>query len=254
MNMYAEPAVRLGDKTFMIILNSVTFTHIVIYLILAYRQLNKNRTRENSTRQLESIRVKYYRWLKKILLALFGCWVIWAFMAFSLDNVLLEFSVMPAIFSILIYIMGYSGLVQPELFTGKEKAQAVKYESSKLTPEKKKIFLKKLQQAIEEEKCYIDENLTLQNLSRLLDIPANYLSQIINEEFSQNFPDFINNHRIRDARELLQDPRNNHLSILGIAYEVGFNSKSAFYNAFKKHTGMSPSAFLKSQNQRMINR
>lgn len=251
-NMYADPAVRLGDRTFMIILNSVTFTHIVIYLILSYRLLGKGQTREDVTspKLLESIRVKYYRWLKKILVALFMCWVIWALIAFSLDNVLVEFSVMPAIFSILIYVMGYFGLVQPELFTGKEKRQAAKYESSKLSAEKRQVFLRRLRRAVTEEKCYADESLTLQHLSKLLDIPANYLSQIINEEFNQNFPDFINGYRIRDAQELLQDPRTNHLSILGIAYEVGFNSKSTFYTAFKKHTGMTPSEFLKSQTPR----
>jgi len=236
--MYSDPSVRIGNRIFMVLLNLVTFTHILIYFVVAYRLLIKASSSPDV--RLTSLRKSYYQGIKTILKALGIIWLIWVYIAFFLDNVLLEFSIMPAIFSIMIYALGYWGVRQPELFTLKEK-----YESSVLTQKKKDIYLEKLQQAMTVEKLHHDENITLQSIAKTLSIPANYLSQTINEEFDQNFPDFINTHRIDEAKELLKDPIKSYLSILGIAYEVGFNSKSVFYTAFKKHTGMSPSQFQK---------
>ena len=77
----------------------------------------------------------------------------------------------------------------------------------------------------------------------MTNIPQNYLSQVINETFNCNFYDFINGHRIKEAIPILTDPKRQHLSILEILYDVGFNSKSTFYSAFAKETGMTPKAY-----------
>src|SRR4030095_13495565 len=86
---------------------------------------------------------------------------------------------------------------------------------------------------------------TLQKLAKTLAISPHHLSQIINEQLNQNFFDFINYHRIEEAKRMLVDPARPHYSILAISEEVGFNSKSAFNAAFKKHTDMTPSEFRK---------
>jgi AraC-like DNA-binding protein len=99
---------------------------------------------------------------------------------------------------------------------------------------------------MEKERPYTDGNLTLQKLAKALAMPANHLSQIINEQLNQNFFDFINYHRIEEAKRMLVDPARKHYSILAISEEVGFNSKSAFNAAFKKHTDMTPSEFRKA--------
>jgi AraC-like DNA-binding protein len=98
---------------------------------------------------------------------------------------------------------------------------------------------------MKEERPYIESNLTLQKLAKALAMPPHHLSQIINEQLNQNFFDFINYHRIEEAKRMLIDPARKHYSILAISEEVGFNSKSAFNAAFKKHTDMTPSEFRK---------
>jgi AraC-like DNA-binding protein len=72
--------------------------------------------------------------------------------------------------------------------------------------------------------------------------------QVINEKTKFNFNDYINTYRIEVAKELLISPENNKLTIDTIAEKAGFNSKSPFYIAFKKHSGMTPKSFIQLQN------
>ncbi|MGE0077820.1 MAG: tetratricopeptide repeat protein [Bacteroidales bacterium] len=103
------------------------------------------------------------------------------------------------------------------------------------------INLKKL---IHQQKVYLDSNLTLEKLATMLDTNRTYLSRFINEHYQSNFTNFINDFRIKESCELLSHPENAKFSIEGIAKEVGFNSKSAFNNAFKRFTGLTPSYYI----------
>ena len=96
---------------------------------------------------------------------------------------------------------------------------------------------------MEQERPFTDGDLTIQKLADKLSIPAPHLSQTINERLGKSFPDFINSYRIEEAKKKLLDPALKHLSILGIAEEVGFSSKSSFNSVFKKITGITPSEF-----------
>ena len=98
---------------------------------------------------------------------------------------------------------------------------------------------------MQEEKLYIDVELTLQNLAERLGISPGYLSRIINEKENKNFFEFINAYRIQEVKEKLVDEEYGHYSILGIALESGFKSKSTFNTVFKKLTGQTPSAYQK---------
>ena len=86
----------------------------------------------------------------------------------------------------------------------------------------------------------------LQKLAARLSIPPQHLSQVVNEQLNQNILDYINTHRVEEAKRRLADPARKHLSILAIAEEVGFNSKSSFNSVFKKYTNITPSEFRKS--------
>ncbi len=120
-----------------------------------------------------------------------------------------------------------------------------KYKSSTLDPEKAEEYLKKLFYLLEVEKVYRDENISLHLLSEKLSISIHHLSQIINEKMNKNFIGLINGYRVEEAKKRLLEPPPPHLSILGIAFEVGFNSKAAFNRAFKKFTGLTPSEYRK---------
>jgi len=96
---------------------------------------------------------------------------------------------------------------------------------------------------MEAEKPFTDGDLTIQKLADKLSIPPHHLSQTINERLGQTFSDFINSYRVTEAKQRLLDPSLKHLSVLGIAIEVGFNSKSSFNSVFKRYTQMTPSEF-----------
>ena len=155
--------------------------------------------------------------------------------------------------SVLMYAIGYMGLRQPEIFAGASRpdpasgeAEKQKYEKSTLTPENAEASLQKLQQAMEAQKPHLDSDLTLARLAGLLAISSHHLSQIINERLGENFFEFVNRHRVEEARKMLVDEEHFHLNISAIGFDAGFNSVSAFNAAFKKHAGMTPSQYRKS--------
>ncbi|WP_053002453.1 helix-turn-helix domain-containing protein [Kordia jejudonensis] len=105
------------------------------------------------------------------------------------------------------------------------------------------LYYKKICVLMEEEKRYRDPEIKLATLSKEINISANYLSQLINTLSGHNFSDFVNSYRIEEIKAKLLHPAFAEYPVLSIGLEAGFNSKSAFYNSFKKHTGMSPTVF-----------
>ncbi|MFT5890843.1 MAG: AraC-like DNA-binding protein [Dokdonia sp.] len=96
------------------------------------------------------------------------------------------------------------------------------------------------------EKPYLDPDLNLSTLSRKLKMSRSQLSEVINEGFGKNFNDFVNSYRVEAVKQMLQDGKQKQLSLLGIAYECGFNSKATFNRVFKKIAHTSPTEFLNS--------
>ena len=74
-------------------------------------------------------------------------------------------------------------------------------------------------------------------------MPSHHLSRVINEEFGVNFFEFVNQYRIEEVKSMIRNPKFDNYSLLGIAYESGFNTKSAFNRVFKKLTGTTPSNY-----------
>ncbi len=106
--------------------------------------------------------------------------------------------------------------------------------------------LQKLKKHMEEKEPYLNPSLTIQDISDDLEITSRELSVLINHKLGQHFFDFINSYRIEHAKNILKDATKTKVTILEILYEVGFNSKSSFNTAFKKHVGMTPTEFRKS--------
>jgi AraC-like DNA-binding protein len=136
--------------------------------------------------------------------------------------------------------MVYLGLKRPEIFH-----QGQKYQLSPLRDADKELYREKLTSLMQTEKPYLNPALSLAEIAQKLDVAPRYVSQIINESFRQNFHDFVNKHRIEESKRLLAQ-QNQNLNILGIALEAGFNSKSAFNKAFKKHTLTTPKEYKKN--------
>ncbi len=120
-----------------------------------------------------------------------------------------------------------------------------KYSNSPLSMELSQALLEELKALMLSERPYLDNQLTLPQLAAMLNISAHYLSQVINQQLQMNFFDFINGHRIESSLAMLQQADETGMTVLDIAMASGFNSKSAFYSAFKKHQGVTPGEYRK---------
>jgi AraC-like DNA-binding protein len=121
------------------------------------------------------------------------------------------------------------------------------YEKSGLTPAQAEAGMQQLLRVMEEKQPYRNSLLTLQELADEMALSAHNLSEVINTQAGKNFYDFVNRYRVEEVMRRLQDPRYAHLTILAIAEESGFNSKSTFNAFFRKATGLTPSQHRASQ-------
>lgn len=205
-------------------------------------------------------------------------------LALFTDKVPVEFNFITAIGStMVIYIVAYYLLSYPHVFTNVvlanqriedskaiEKSKAVEapksldksgtvekdktIEASKIVEDKKELLLfdlkGKIIESLESEKLYLKPNLTLNELANTSGVPSYLVSKVINEYLKTNFFALINGYRLQHAQQhLLQKKKK---TIIEIAYEAGFNSKTTFYETFKKETGVSPTQFIKEHQKRTI--
>jgi AraC-like DNA-binding protein len=154
--------------------------------------------------------------------------------------------------SAFIILIGYYGLKQKEIFiqypnrnTEYVTEPKTKYAGMLLKNEDIEQYVSKIRHFMAAEKPYLDADLTLPELANRLDIPSHHLSRVINEHFGINFFDFINQYRIEEVKARIDNPEYRNLSLLGIAFDSGFNTKSAFNRVFKKMTGFTPSEYRK---------
>jgi AraC-like DNA-binding protein len=127
--------------------------------------------------------------------------------------------------------------------TGKKLKQIHVKSESHITDDN--VYFKELDFLMKEAKIYRDPNLGLDSMAKKLNISGNYLSQLVNKLSGHNFTDYVNRYRIEDAKSKLRNPNFINYTIIAIALESGFNSKSTFYSAFKKLTGISPKEYRK---------
>ncbi|MPR36973.1 helix-turn-helix domain-containing protein [Cytophagaceae bacterium SJW1-29] len=123
-----------------------------------------------------------------------------------------------------------------------------KASTSTMDEETTTAFLDRLHNFIEQQSPYLNPSLSLRSLAELIEIHPNQLSWLLNEKVGKNFNEFINQLRVEYFKKLVVDPANSHISLIGLAYESGFNSKTVFNTAFKKTMGMTPKEYLKSQS------
>jgi len=108
-------------------------------------------------------------------------------------------------------------------------------------------FRKRLVEYVEQNEVFLDAALTLRSLAEQINLHPNKLSWLVNEMHAQNFNQFINKYRIEHFKKLAVNPENKQFSIIGLAYDSGFNSKTVFNTYFKKSTGQSPKAWIRAQ-------
>lgn len=176
------------------------------------------------------------------------------FQLFSLKN---AFALVGISLGGMFVAFGFYGFRQTSIFSnahsfqilqnrGNQLTQNSIYAKSGLTSDKIQILAENLSKVMETKKPFLNENLNLTLLAELSETTQTQLSQVINQHFQMSFYDFVNQYRVEEAKRMLSSITFDHLTILGIAFECGFKSKSSFNRYFKKYVGVSPSEFKDS--------
>jgi len=194
-------------------------------------------------------------WLKLVLfsflftyitLYITGAWYIIQNKSFYVDNINpVDFSYIGLTF--FAFAFSFFGFKQLAVHTKEEESETdkPKYLSSNLSIEDAKKYKDELNMLMLEKKPYLDEKLSVSELAKSLNISRHHLTQIINEQLGKNFYTYINDFRIEEVKKMLLDKSKENYTILAVAYECGFNSKSTFNTLFKKYTGQTPSEYKK---------
>jgi AraC-like DNA-binding protein len=223
-----------------------------IYLSVIWFKVRRYETMIRDTySSIDSITLS---WLWKVLvafaLALAGGTVSYLlFFLFLKFRLMYLFAPLAAVFSA--YYISYKAFHEPDVFLlakpalhaepqGKLKR---KYEKSGISEEDGDLLLERLDRAARSKRPYTDPDLTLSKLAALLHASPHHLSQLLNQRLGTSFYDYVNRLRVEDVKLCLVDPRRFEESVLDIALECGFNSKSAFNRIFKQHTALSPTQF-----------
>jgi AraC-like DNA-binding protein len=160
-------------------------------------------------------------------------------------------------FSLIGFLLGYYAIHQPEIFKINSDV-IIAGEIIKPEPEVSKTknafadteldnHKTQIEDIMKSQKPFMNPNLTLNDLAGLMKIPSHVLSKVIKEGYNVNFFDFINSYRIEEFKENINNPKYHNYTLLGIAFEVGFNSKTAFNRSFKKITNQTPSEYYQSR-------
>jgi AraC-like DNA-binding protein len=254
--------ISMGSPPFHITLSSILLAVIgVIYSIIALIVFTRYSVKiQNIYSSLDKINLYWLRFFTYTAMFVWSVVLTESILSVSGVDVKPYFILVPVLTSIFVYATGYIGLYKTEIFEQPEVQKNLKqaheieerkygynddqrYQKSGLSERKASQYLEKLKRYMEEEKPYLKSNLTLNDLSNKLGISNHNLSEILNTHLKQNFFDFVNQYRVEEVKKYLADKGNDHLTLLSIAFDAGFNSKSGFNAIFKKYINITPSEY-----------
>lgn len=258
----SEPLVRdlrsffVPDKLFSlrIIYGVCFFLSITIYSVLAFIEIRRHQENMKNLVSYTSS-VITLNWLKVVSISFYAAY----FILFILGGLNMIGNYIPfdpyfiifCFITLLSFVYSFYGIKQPVIFGqvvrdgNGNKKESEKYSKSGLRPKQAEDYLKKLIAFVEEERPYLDSDLSIHDLSKLTGISRHYITQILNENHGRNFFTFINEYRVKEVMEKFSDPKFNNYTILAIAFDAGFNSKTTFNSIFKSQTSLTPSEWRK---------
>jgi AraC-like DNA-binding protein len=220
----------------------------IFYVTWSAVLLRKHRnTIRDQFSHLEKVNLQ---WLQILTFGLGGIW----FLVIFFRNEMLVMAGMV----IFIFLIGFFGVRQADIFTPDQlpadiDEQKKKYPKSGLTEEVSGELHQQLKRLMTEDALYRKSDLSINDLSAKLDVHPNYLSQIINQKEKKNFYDFVNTYRLEEFKRLIAMQKNQQFTLLSLAYDCGFSSKSSFNRYFKRATGQTPSEYSATLTANQVN-
>lgn len=218
------------------------------YLFLTLGVLRKSK--KILTENFSNSEISKIDLLKKIIMLWVVILILYQIVIFGFRTGYFEIPLISSILSTInlinIFILGVWGIANPEIIPAesfKKNQLTDKYTSSNMSVDAKKETAKKLINLLENHNLYRNPNLTIQEVAEELKTSKHNLSEVINSEFQKSFFDLINEFRIKDFISKMENPKNDSFTLLSLAFESGFNSKSSFYRIFKNFTGKTPAQY-----------
>lgn len=231
---------------------------IFYYLRLSIQLINKHE--DWALKNFSNLQDITLKWLQKLMTYYRLLWVVWVpfvaafllFFRFQLQYlfVVLTLYLLMFVLTYLTYWIGLEGFRHTHLVLWRSEGhKKVNKNYGQLSNTEIQRHIDRILQLMTVEKIYLRESLNLREFAAELGADPNLVSHILNNHLESNFHDFTNKYRIEEAKRRLQDPAFQHLTILAIALESGFNSKTTFNRVFKNYTGLTPSTFKKVVNK-----
>jgi len=236
----------------------------VLYLFLCWKQTNRiRRSVENNFSEISRINLD---WIKRLITAgivlLIMYIIVMALIVANPSWAKLNF-LMVGLVTIYIYYTSFKGLTQPAIFKYKidpgsdrsdnnsyesqpiinTETERPKYERSSLPDSQQEELVKQLKDLMVKDRLFLEPELSIAILGEKLQVSPYYISQLLSQKLKTSFYDFINQYRVEEAKELLRKPSHENFTILSIAFDSGFNSKTTFNTVFKKFTAQTPTQF-----------
>lgn len=241
------------NESFLIFFESVINLNdvlsIAFSIFLLFVSIQKVRLFEKQNKQIKiSIIRTNLNWLKIILTIIFLLTLLWAYLTYRNNFILNKNSSFYSFWvgiAFIIYLLGYIGIynfgiIQDRNNIRKHNSNKKKHSIYNQTNNEHIIAFENL---LLNEKAFLDSQLSLESVAENLQLSASYLSRIIHSELKISFTDYLNSHRIEEAKTYLANPEFSNYTIISIGLEAGFNSKSTFFYIFKKATGKTPLAY-----------
>ncbi len=245
------------------VLALASMASMVAYVWSSFRVLNKHRANvETNFSYLNKTSLVWLRNLLVVIAVLLVLYVVFAATEFQLHGLETAF---PLAIVIAVFSIGFIGIRQPIVFerrgageaefvtapeggdTGGSASGSDKYKKSALSEQDSHAIFAEIENLMSSERVYRESDLSLPMLAERLGLPSHYVSQAINQGSGSNFFEFVNKRRIGFVKKRLQAAgKAGVTNVLETAFDAGFNSKSAFYTAFKSETGMTPRAYQKT--------
>ncbi len=209
------------------------YLHLLFYIVLAWRAFRLAKRKQQQEPQTKSQKA-VLDWLYFLLV---GFGIIWGSYVLNILDDTVPYIIGPLMYSIVIYYLSYKAFQR----------KTIDLDGNVFKNNSNDLLFSKISALITERMLYLESDLSLPRLSRMLGKSTQEISSAVNQYARRNFNDFVNFHRIEHAKRLLSASESEKYTISSIAFDVGFSSLSSFNSAFKKFEGITPSAFRKNK-------